>query len=106
MQIETEVAGRKLRDWLEYTIQMMVDQPAEVEATMELGNEDRILLTLRTAPEDIGKVIGKQGRLARAMRSLMGAMAMKLRVRYELNIVNTGADERGVQEEPCLVTQA
>ena len=64
----------------------LVDSPesVSVEAIME---GDGTVLRLRVAPSDIGKVIGKQGRTARSLRTILAAASMKLRHRFSLDIV-------------------
>jgi predicted RNA-binding protein YlqC (UPF0109 family) len=64
----------------------LVDQPGEV-AVSEIDEEGATVLELRVAPEDLGKVIGKQGRTARAMRTLLRAAGMKARKRFVLEIL-------------------
>jgi hypothetical protein len=61
----------------------------QVEAIQE---GDATLLRLRVAPNDIGKVIGKQGRTARSLRTILGAASMKLHHRYGLDIVESDHD--------------
>jgi predicted RNA-binding protein YlqC (UPF0109 family) len=64
----------------------LVDQPGEVVVS-EIDEEGAIVLELRVASEDLGKVIGKQGRTARAMRTLLRAAGMKARKRFVLEIL-------------------
>ncbi|HEY5330952.1 MAG TPA: KH domain-containing protein [Acidobacteriaceae bacterium] len=69
----------------------LCDEPdaVQVEAIQE---GDATLLRLRVAPNDIGKVIGKQGRTARSLRTILGAASMKLQHRYGLDIVESDHD--------------
>src|SRR6201996_3209046 len=69
----------------------LVDEPdaVQVEAIQE---GDSTLLRLRVAPGDIGKVIGKQGRTARSLRTILGAASMKLQHRFGLDIVESDHD--------------
>ncbi len=69
----------------------LCDEPdaVQVEAIQE---GDATLLRLRVAPSDIGKVIGKQGRTARSLRTILGAASMKLQHRYGLDIVESDHD--------------
>ena len=53
----------------------------------QLDGEQTTILELKVAPEDLGKVIGKQGRTARAIRIILGAAGMKLKRRYNLEII-------------------
>ncbi len=64
----------------------LVDRPEMVQVN-ELVGEKTTVLELRVAPEDIGKVVGKQGRTARAMRIILNASATKLRKRAVLEIL-------------------
>ena len=71
----------------------LVDEPeaVQVEAIKE---GDSTLLRLRVAPGDIGKVIGKQGRTARSLRTILGAASMKLQHRFGLDIVESDVEDR------------
>lgn len=71
--------------------QALVDDPdaVRVEAVMD---QDTAVLRLEVAPSDVGKVIGKQGRTARSLRTILGAASMKHHRRFALDIVE--ADER------------
>ncbi|MDV2504260.1 MAG: KH domain-containing protein [bacterium] len=64
----------------------LVDRPEMVQVN-ELVGEKTTVFELRVAPEDIGKVVGKQGRTARAMRIILNASATKLRKRAVLEIL-------------------
>jgi predicted RNA-binding protein YlqC (UPF0109 family) len=64
----------------------LVDEPAEVQVE-SVDRDDSTVLKLRVAPQDVGKVIGKQGRTARSMRTILGAVSMKLHHRYTLDIL-------------------
>jgi predicted RNA-binding protein YlqC (UPF0109 family) len=72
--------------------QALVDTPdaVHVEAIKEA---DSTILRLRVAPSDIGKVIGKQGRTARSLRTILSAASMKLHHRFSLDIVEAGPDD-------------
>ena len=74
-----------LRDMIEYIAKSLVDNPDEVKVT-EIEGELTAVLELKVAKEDLGKVIGKQGRTARAMRTLLGAAAAKVKRRAVLEI--------------------
>ena len=66
--------------------QAIVDAPEQVQvAAVEDG--DVMVLELRVAPTDIGRVIGRQGRTIKSMRTLVGAASLKLQQRYELEII-------------------
>ena len=64
----------------------LVDEPAAVEVE-SVDRGDNTLLELRVAPQDVGKVIGKQGRTARSVRTVLGAVSVKLHHRYTLDIL-------------------
>ena len=63
----------------------LVDFPDQVSVEAAAENEGTVLL-LRVAPADLGKVIGKQGRTARSMRTILGAASMKAQHRFALDI--------------------
>jgi predicted RNA-binding protein YlqC (UPF0109 family) len=65
-----------MKDLLEYLARALVDNPDGVEVTSVEG-ERSIILQLRVDPDDVGKVIGKKGRIAQAMRTLVKASATK-----------------------------
>jgi predicted RNA-binding protein YlqC (UPF0109 family) len=75
-----------LKEVVETVAKALVDHPEEVTVT-QIDEDATIVLELRVAPEDLGKVIGKQGRTARAMRTLLRAAGMKLRKRFVLEIL-------------------
>ncbi len=64
----------------------LVDKPEEV-SVCATSNETGTVLRLRVDPTDVGKVIGKQGRTARSLRTILGAVSVKLHHRYSLEIV-------------------
>ncbi len=64
----------------------LVDQPDAVKVN-RTDEDDSITIELTVAPEDLGKVIGKQGRTARALRSVLAAAAGKIEKRSRLDIV-------------------
>ena len=67
----------------------LVDDAAAVKVEV-LTDHDATVLRLHVAPGDIGKVIGKQGRTARSLRTILGAASMKLQRRFSLDIVEVG----------------
>jgi predicted RNA-binding protein YlqC (UPF0109 family) len=67
-------------------VQALVDQPDDVSVEM-IDDNDATVIRLRVAHEDIGKVIGKQGRTARSLRTILGAASMKLHHRFALDIL-------------------
>jgi predicted RNA-binding protein YlqC (UPF0109 family) len=64
----------------------LVDEPDAVEVET-VAREENTVLRLRVAPQDVGKVIGKQGRTARSVRTILGAVSMKVHHRYTLDIL-------------------
>lgn len=72
---------------LEYIIQNLVEYPDEVEITTIEGDEENII-ELRVAETDVGKVIGKNGTVARALRTLISALAAKDHKNYILEIID------------------
>ena len=75
-----------LKDLVHYVAQNLVDRPEAVEVE-ELEEHDATVVELTVDPDDLGKVIGKQGRTARAMRTLLSAAGAKLRKRAVLEIL-------------------
>jgi predicted RNA-binding protein YlqC (UPF0109 family) len=69
----------------------LVDEPEAVDV-QSMTREENTVLKLRVAPQDVGKVIGKQGRTARSMRTILGAVSMKVRHRYTLDILEEGEE--------------
>ena len=67
-------------------VKSLVDKPDEVDLQEVIG-EKTTVLELRVAKEDLGKVIGKQGKTARAMRTILNATATKLKKRAVLEII-------------------
>ena len=65
----------------------LVDRPDQVVVT-EIAGENNCLIELRVAKEDVGKVIGKEGRTAQSMRTLLAAVSTKLGKRAHLDIVD------------------
>ncbi|MDE6568523.1 MAG: KH domain-containing protein [Lachnospiraceae bacterium] len=65
-----------MKDLVEVLARALVDNPEEVSVT-ETEREGEIILELKVAPDDMGKVIGKQGRIAKAIRAMVKAAASK-----------------------------
>ena len=81
-----EDPAKNMRDLVLEMARALVDIPDSVSVeTLKEG--DGTVLRLRVAPSDVGKVIGKQGRTARSMRTILGAASMKLKHRFALDIV-------------------
>jgi predicted RNA-binding protein YlqC (UPF0109 family) len=75
-----------MKQLVEQIARALVDQPDMVQVR-EVEGEQTTVLELRVAPEDLGKVIGRQGKTARAMRTLLAAAGMKIRKRFVLEIL-------------------
>ncbi|PIE70391.1 MAG: RNA-binding protein [Deltaproteobacteria bacterium] len=75
-----------MKELIQYVAQALVDHPEQVEVSEVEGNQTSVL-ELKVAKEDLGKVIGKQGRTARAMRTLLSAASAKLKKRTVLEII-------------------
>lgn len=75
-----------MRELVRSIAQALVDKPEEVEVR-EIEGEKTMVLELRVAETDLGKVIGRQGRTARAMRTIVNAAATKLKKRAVLEIL-------------------
>ena len=77
---------KELKELVEYMAKALVDYPDQVDVKDVVG-EQTTVIELKVAKEDLGKVIGKQGRTARSMRTLLNAAATKLRLRAVLEII-------------------
>lgn len=75
------------KDLVEYVVKALVDYPEDVQVNVVEGEKSTIL-ELRVSPNDIGKVIGKQGRIAKALRTILSAMATKTGKRASLEILD------------------
>jgi predicted RNA-binding protein YlqC (UPF0109 family) len=75
-----------MKELIKYIAQALVDQPEHVEVN-EVEGEQTSVIELKVAKEDLGKVIGKQGRTARAMRTILSAASTKIRKRSVLEII-------------------
>jgi predicted RNA-binding protein YlqC (UPF0109 family) len=75
-----------IKDLISYIAKALVDQPEEVRVSEIEGNQTSVL-ELKVAKEDLGKVIGRQGRTARSMRTIINAASAKLKKRTVLEII-------------------
>jgi uncharacterized protein len=75
-----------LKELVDFMARALVDNPEMVKVS-EIEGEQTSVLELRVAKEDLGKVIGKQGRTARAMRTILSAASTKIRKRAVLEII-------------------
>jgi predicted RNA-binding protein YlqC (UPF0109 family) len=75
-----------MKELIKFIAQALVDYPEQVQVK-EIEGEQTSVIELKVAKEDLGKVIGKQGRTARAMRTILSAASTKLRKRAVLEII-------------------
>ena len=75
-----------MKELVEYIAKALVDKPDQVQVT-EIEGEQTSVIELKVAKEDLGKVIGKQGRTARAIRTLLSAASTKIGKRAVLEII-------------------
>lgn len=75
-----------MKELIKYIARALVDNPEMVDVSEVEGNQTSVL-ELKVAKEDLGKVIGKQGRTARAMRTILSAASAKVRKRTVLEII-------------------
>ena len=93
--IEIEAQQRAVTDMRTLVLEItraLVDEPEAVQVDVSQDSGSTVL-RLRVSPRDLGKVIGKQGRTARSLRTILGAASMKLKHRFALDIVEV--DETG-----------
>jgi uncharacterized protein len=88
---ETSAQETPMRELVEQIAKALVDHPEAVHVAVTEGSQVTIL-ELRTHSSDLGKVIGRQGRTAKAIRTLLGATGMKLHRRFTLDIVSDPSD--------------
>jgi predicted RNA-binding protein YlqC (UPF0109 family) len=79
--------GESMKELIEYIAKSIVDEPDDVKVDEETDEEGLLTLKLQVADEDKGRVIGKQGRIAEAMRALLRVKAAKASARVRLEIV-------------------
>jgi predicted RNA-binding protein YlqC (UPF0109 family) len=75
-----------MKELVEYIAKALVDDPSQVEVT-QIEGATSVILELRVAPDDMGRVIGRGGRVANAMRTLLRVVAAKQGKRVTLEIV-------------------
>ena len=76
-----------MKDLLLYIARSLVEHPDQVTVT-EIGDSDDLPLELRVAPEDMGKVIGRQGRIAKELRTVVRSYAQRTGVKVSVDIVD------------------
>lgn len=77
----------EMKDLIDIIAKALVDKPEEV-ITTEIKGQQSSVIELKVAKEDIGKVIGKQGRTAQALRSILMSASAKIKKRYSLEILD------------------
>ncbi len=75
-----------MKELIKFIAQALVDNPDKVEVTEVMGEQTSVI-ELRVAKEDLGKVIGKQGRTAKAIRTILSAASTKIHKRAVLEII-------------------
>jgi len=75
-----------MKDLVEHIVRAIVDEPEQVEASV-IESGQTVVIELKVAKSDIGKVIGKQGSMARALRTILGNAATKMKKRAVLQII-------------------
>ena len=91
------------QQFVEYIVKTLVNNPDKVAVERKI-DEKGVLLSLTVDPEDVGRVIGKRGVTAQAIRVLLRALGTKQDARYNLKIVNT--DEEGAAQKSEKPTEA
>ncbi|MBC8535169.1 KH domain-containing protein [Feifania hominis] len=76
------------KELLETIARNLVDDPEAVRVTTREAQDDTVVLELRVAPDDMGRVIGKQGKIAKAIRAVIKAAATKENVKVQVDIVD------------------
>lgn len=75
-----------MKEIVELIAKSLVDNPDKVKVS-QLDGEQSSIIELKVAPEDLGKIIGKQGRNVQAIRVILGAAGMKLKKRFNLELI-------------------
>jgi predicted RNA-binding protein YlqC (UPF0109 family) len=87
--VDRQTAASEMQTLISLIARALVDETEAVRVEV-LTVQDSTVLRLYVAPNDIGKLIGKQGRTARSLRTVLGAASMKLQHRFSLDIVEAG----------------
>ena len=94
------------RDFIEYVVKQIVDEPDLVEVIRSV-DELGVLITLRVGPHDMGKIIGKSGQTAKALRILLRVIGSKNNARVNLKIIEPdGSETRAPQDETPVAETA
>jgi predicted RNA-binding protein YlqC (UPF0109 family) len=83
---EVKEGSLEMRELIHYIAQSLVDHPENVSVSEVEGNQTTVL-ELKVSKDDLGKVIGKQGRTAQAMRTILSAVSSKMKKRTVLEII-------------------
>jgi uncharacterized protein len=100
---------KNVESLLQKMIRMMVDSPNEV-SVMTILSHDSTMFRVSVAPNEAGQVIGKQGRTAKSMRTLLSGMGIKAKTRYALEIIDDSSvndpiiDESKENQSPSIET--
>ena len=86
LNLNSNKGDEAMKDLIKYIAQALVDHPEQVSVSEVEGNQTSVL-ELKVAKDDLGKVIGKQGRTARAMRTILSAASAKIKKRSVLEII-------------------
>jgi predicted RNA-binding protein YlqC (UPF0109 family) len=87
--VDSQTAAAAMKSLVKEIACALVDETNKVRVEV-ITSADSTVLRLHVDPSDIGKMIGKQGRTARSLRTILGAASMKLQRRFSLDIVETG----------------
>ncbi len=83
-----------MKELVEYIVKALVDKPDQVNVKETLG-ETVTILEIKTAPEDVGKVIGREGRIANSIRTITKAAAAKQNKRVTVEILTAEGESKG-----------
>ena len=81
------IQNDSIAELVEYIAKNLVDDPAQVSVTAKAGEDDSIIVELTVAKDDMGKVIGKQGRIAKSIRTVVRAASVKSDKKYVVEII-------------------
>ncbi len=87
-EADDKVRGAMAREVLEFVAKSIVDEPDQVVIEMEDGRRGDVRLSLRVAPDDMGKVIGRRGRVAQAIRAVVRAAGAREGIEVGVDIVD------------------
>ncbi len=90
-----ELSGNAARDFVEFVVRSIVDQPEQVDVTQTVDTLG-VLVTLKVAREDMGKIIGREGQTAKSLRILLRMMGAKYESRFNLKIVEPEGSFEGM----------